>query len=172
MSLIKRQAEGYLIDKNGSIFNVEKRSFEHFPAESIFIILGVFTVFEYSELIDKSCEIFVFEAEDEFKQYLPQIVLEAGFTNLKLIESEPGAFVNEFLTSDMAARTRILRNREIYAFSREMYSAWLGIINNTLSEIKKNGWIIGAQKLKKEMEKAIGEEKEVLALMSYVLDPD
>jgi len=172
MAKIARDEDGYIIEKDGVRLSVAKAGWEPYPAGSIFIVLGVFTLFEYSDLIDRSCEIFVVEEEKEFEEYLGRIAKEAGFVNVKLIKGGKAAFVREHFSAGRAAdaaRVRILRNREIYSISREKYAAALADINAALSEIKKSDWINSAEQLMEEMDKAVDGEKEVLALMSLVL---
>lgn|GEM_PF-3686501 len=172
MLKIERNEEGYLIEKDGETITVVKEGQDQFSAGTIFIVLGVFTLFEYSALIERSCEIFVSEAEEKFEPYLKMIQDEAELANVTLIKGNAAGFIREYFTggmADKAERVKVLRNRDIYGFYKEKYMSELAEINTALAEVKKKDWINSAEELKEEMKKAVDGEKEVLALMHHVL---
>jgi hypothetical protein len=178
MITISRTGNGYNIEKDGVLAEVIRLKGPIFDFRTVFVVLGVFTLYSNLELLPADGRILLFEAEEVFRKYLRPVENCKKFTRLKVLPVDNKAAIDAFFSSlpvSDADNIKVLRDRGIYGFNSKGYSDFLRGFNLRIKEKKNEVPGFGkatSENIDMAIDGASGRKREILMLAKYILQGD
>lgn len=132
MYKVKRNSDCFTISNGQVSVDLKPIPSDRTVCGGIFIVFGVFSLLENSQIINRNAKIYLFEAVDSFNDYLTSMDDLKKFTDITCINTNDKELKMKFLNNignSQVRDIRIMMNSRIFRMEEESYAGLLTEIN-------------------------------------------